>query len=47
MSSTVHTATSICHTGYGGQGYCPEHVETYSKNKFEKLVFLVGFVVRK
>jgi len=25
---------------------CPKHVEFYSKNKFEKLVHLVGFVVR-
>jgi len=26
---------------------CPKHVEFYSKNKFEKLVHLVGFIVRK
>ena len=25
---------------------CPKHVEFYSKNKFEKLVHLVGFIVR-
>jgi len=24
----------------------PKHVEFYSKNKFEKLVHLVGFVIR-
>ena len=29
-----------------GQRNCPKHVEFYSKNKFEKLVRLVGFVVR-
>jgi len=25
---------------------CPKHVEFYSKNKFENLVHLVGFVIR-
>jgi len=25
---------------------CPKHVDFYSKNKFEKLVHLVGFIVR-
>jgi hypothetical protein len=29
-----------------GQGTCPKHVEFYSKNEFEKLVHLVGFIVR-
>ena len=29
-----------------GQRNCPKHVELYSKNKFEKLVHLFGFVVR-
>ena len=29
-----------------GQRYCPKHVEFYSKNKFEKLVHLVGFIIR-
>ena len=29
-----------------GQRNCPEHVEFYSKNKFEKLVHLVGFIIR-
>ena len=29
-----------------GQRYCPKHVEFYSTNKFEKLVHLVGFVIR-
>jgi len=28
-----------------GQRNCPKHVEFYSKNKFEKLVHLVGFVM--
>ena len=29
-----------------GQSNCPKHVEFYSKNNFEKLVHLVGFIVR-
>ena len=29
-----------------GQRNCPKHVEFYSKNKFEKLVHLVGVMVR-
>ena len=29
-----------------GQRYCPKHVEFYSKNKFRKLVHLVGFIIR-
>ena len=29
-----------------GQRNCPKHVEFNSKNKFEKLVHLVGFVIR-
>jgi len=29
-----------------GQKTCPKHVEFYSKNKFEKLVHLVGFIIR-
>ena len=41
--STVCTAIGIGHTGYGD---CPKHVETYSKNKYKKLVLLVGFVIR-
>ena len=30
-----------------GQRNCLKHVEFYSKNKFEKLVHLVGFITRK
>jgi len=26
---------------------CPKHVEFYSKNTYEKLVHLVGFVIRR
>jgi len=30
-----------------GQRNCTKHVEFHSKNKFEKLVHLVGFIVTK
>jgi hypothetical protein len=30
-----------------GQRNCPKHVEFHFKNKFEKLVHLVGFIIRK
>ena len=30
-----------------GQKTCPKHVEFYSKNKLEKLVHLVGFIIRR
>jgi len=33
-------------TADDGQRNCPKHVEFSSKNKFEKLVHLVGFIVR-
>jgi len=36
-----------CYTPDDGQRYCPKHVEFYSKNKFEKLVHLVGFMIRR
>ena len=29
-----------------GQKTCPKHIEFYSKNKYEKLVHLVGFIIR-
>jgi len=29
-----------------GHKICPKHVEFYSKNKFEKLVLLFGFIIR-
>jgi len=28
-----------------GQRSCPKHAEFYSKNEFEKLVYLVGFII--
>jgi len=30
----------------GGRRNCPKHVELYSKNKFEKLIHLVDFIIR-
>ena len=35
-----------CKTPDDGQSNCPKHVEFYSKNKFEKLVHLAGFIAR-
>ena len=35
-----------CQTPDDGQRNCPKHVEFYSKNKFEKLVHLIGFTIR-
>jgi len=35
-----------CYTPDDGQRNCPKHVEIYFKNKFEKLVHLVGFIIR-
>ena len=34
-----------CYTPDDGQRNCPKHVEFYSKNKFEKLVHFVGFII--
>jgi len=33
-------------TADDGQRNCPKYVEFYSQNKFEKLVHLVGFIIR-
>jgi len=35
-----------CKTPDDGQRNCQKHVRFYSKNKFEKLVHLVGFITR-
>jgi len=40
------TAVCTVKTRDDGQRNCPKHVEFYSKNKFEKLVHLVGFIIR-
>jgi len=36
-----------CWTPDDGQRICPKHVQSYSKNKFEILVHLIGFIIRK
>ena len=36
-----------CWTPDDGQRECPKHVQFHSKNKFEKSVHLVGFVIRR
>ena len=43
---TYNIAVCTVKTPDDGQRNCPEHVESYSKNKFEKLVQLVGFIRR-
>ena len=35
-----------CKTPDNGQRNCPKHVEFHSKNKYEKSVHLVGFIIR-
>ena len=53
LASCQHTLYDIYHccaynekTPDDGQRNCPKHVEFYSKNKFEKLVHIVGFIIR-
>jgi len=43
---TYTMAVCAVKTPDDGQRNCPKHVEFYSKNKFEKLVRLVGFIIR-
>ena len=43
MTYTIAVCT-VKKTPDDGQRNCPKHVEFYSKNKFEKLVHLVGFI---
>ena len=42
----TYTYCCVYSTPDDGQKTCPKHVEFYSKNKFEKLVHLVGFITR-
>jgi len=35
-----------CYTSDDGQRNCLKHVEFYTKNKFEKLVHLAGFIIK-
>jgi len=45
---TCTYANAVCtvKTPDDGRRNCPKHVEFYSKNKFEKLMHLVGFIIR-
>jgi len=42
----THCSLYSAETPDDGQRNCPKRAEFYSKNKFEKLVHLVGFIVR-
>jgi hypothetical protein len=49
VCKTVWQITSLCvqwKTPDDGQRNCPKYVEFHSKNKFEKLVHLVGFNIQ-
>ena len=49
VGKTVWHTPLLCvqwKTSDDGQRNCPKHVEFYSKNKFEKLVHLVWFIIR-
>jgi len=46
VSKPVCIAVCTVKTPDDGQRNCPKHVEFYSKNKFQKLVHLVGFIIR-
>ena len=42
---TYTIAVCTVKTPDDGQRNCPKHVEFYSKNKFEKSVHIVGFII--
>ena len=44
---TYTIAVCTVKTPDDGQRNCPKHVELYSKNRFEKLVHLVGYTIRR
>jgi hypothetical protein len=49
LSANLYNIPLLCvqwKTPDGRQRNSPKHVEPHSKNKFEKLVHLVGFIVR-
>ena len=43
---TYTVAVCTVKTPDDGQRNCPKHVQFHSKNEFEKLVHLVGFIIR-
>jgi len=49
VSLSIIRSLVLCvqhYTPDDGQGKCPKHAEFYSKNKFQKIVHLVGFIIR-
>jgi len=49
LSANLYDIPLLCvqwKTPDDGQRNCPKHVEFHSKNKFEELVHLVGFITR-
>jgi len=46
MYDIYHFCVYSAKTPDDEQRNCPKHVEFYSKNKFEKFVHLVGFIIR-
>jgi len=46
LASCQQTCMTYTIAVYDGQRNCPKHLEFYSKNKFEKLVRLVSFIIR-
>jgi len=47
LSANLYVLLCVqCKISDDGQRKCPKHVEFYSKNIFEKLVHLVGFIIR-
>jgi len=50
LSANLYDIPLLCvqwKTPDDGQRNCPKHVEFHSKNKFEELVHLVSFIIRK
>jgi hypothetical protein len=45
MTYTIAVRT-VKKTPDDGHRNCPKHIEFYSRNEFEKLVNLIGFIVR-
>jgi len=46
MYDIYHCSVYSEKTADDGQRNCPKHVEFKSKNKFENLVHVVGFIIR-
>ena len=46
LASRIKTNPSWSYSQAVSRGNCPKHVEFYSKNKFEKSVHLVDFIIR-